>query len=300
MPYAVALTLLLGACVSEPEIPTGLGDPVPAAEGVCGLLATADIEVALNRPIRGGLSQVPDRAQSQTDRQGAPAPPQTTGPTPSPPGAGSQGAALSGPSGPTASPLGSDGRDVPTPPRRTGSTPTLAVGGQSARPPPQAQGSRAGGSVRPLLPGMEMCAAGTAEAGATWGLIQEPQGQATLKDLFRDYADWHAPFLEPAEVAGHEALWDPHRNTVVVLTDGAIVGIRLLMPEEGEDDGETEGAPGGQEDDRDGRTGDDRGTADERTVGGEPAGTPSPAPQTSALPLRRRALDLAAKALRRL
>lgn len=50
---AVVMLWLAAGCTLDPEIPQGLPDPVAAGEGICGLLAVEEIEVALNRPVSG-------------------------------------------------------------------------------------------------------------------------------------------------------------------------------------------------------------------------------------------------------
>lgn len=156
------LLLCLGAvgCISQPEIPTGLGDPAPAGHGACGLLTVAEIEVALNTPLSG--------AQSTADRQ-----------------------------------------------------PSPAV--DAASPQPSPADDAATGAVRPTMPGMRMCAIGNAAAGATWGLLTDG-----AEDAFARYTQWHEPYLEPAEVDGHRAVWDPGLDTIVALGGDAVIAVTLF------------------------------------------------------------------------
>lgn len=197
---------LAAGCTLDPEIPWGLPDPVAAGTGVCGLLSVEEIEVALNRPLTGARGG------------GGTSPDSTRTPEDAEP---------------------QEATDAPGGDEAPEETATL---GNS----PGGEGEDGGpGSVRPILPGMRMCALGT-QAGVDWGLLGDGAEESSAADDFRRYTGWHAEYLEPVSVERGEAFWDQRLRTLVALTDGHVVGIRLVpadpTAEEGEQQAEEAGS----------------------------------------------------------
>lgn len=182
--------------------------------------------------------------------------------------------------------------DTAPPPAETQIPDGSAPGGDGE--PGRASAPAAGG-LRPILPGMRMCALGPGgRAGVAWGALahrpaddrpdedsnpedgaedDSAEGDGSAEDdaaeeAFRRYRDWHAPYVEPVAVDGGEATWDEALRTLVVFADDRVVGVRLPAPDPDTDE-------------------------DQEDEGDAPAEEPDDA-------MRDRALDLALRALRRL
>lgn len=174
---AVVLVGLVSACAPSVDLPRGLADPTAADadDGVCGLLAVEEVEVAVNRPLA-------DTAAGDDAR--------------------------------------GDG-GVPTP---------------VAAAPETASSAGTAGSPGALLPGMTMCALGAPPAGAAWGVVADEPARR-----YRRYVRWHADYVEPTTVAGHEAVWDAALATLLVRTDDVVFGLTLTVADPPLAAGETEG-----------------------------------------------------------
>lgn len=216
-----AVWLVGTACTPHAEVPRGLGDPIVAgeADGVCGLLAVEEVEVAVNRSLAG--TQTGDTPAGGATAEAANGP--------SEPGEG--GAAQEAANQEAAA--DDDGEDTSAEPDR-GNAPVSPDAGDA--PAPARRGQANGPS--PLLPGMEMCGLGSPGAGAAWGVLTE-----SAEGQYRRYAQWHEQYLEPVTVGGHEAVWDPALRTLLVLAgDDVAFGLTLTADDPVLADGEDEAA----------------------------------------------------------
>lgn len=220
----IAVWLVGTACTPDAEVPRGLGDPIVAgeADGVCGLLAVEEVEVAVNRSLAGTqTADTPvDGANAETGTAEAANGTSEPGEGGAAQEAANEEAAAADDSEDTAEepdgsdpPVGPDSDDAPAPARR----------GQADGP-------------SPLLPGMEMCGLGSPRAGAAWGLLTE-----SAEEQYRRYGQWHEQYLESVKVDGHEAMWDPTLRTLLVLAgDDVAFGLTLTAEDpvlaEGEDE----------------------------------------------------------------
>lgn len=209
---AIVGMLTLVGCTAEPDIPSGLGDPVTQGDGLCGLLTSNEIEVALNtsldgEPVGGKLDELAasrDGDADDDDEEGADS---ETDPDPS------ETAEMAGPDA-------DEGTDeVEVVELRDYIDPGFWPD------PPADDPSARGAWGRPMLPDMVMCEASADEARVAWGVLTED-----AEARFGRYRDWHADYVEEVAIADYDAVWDPGLRTVVVLADDAAVGLWLTAP----------------------------------------------------------------------
>lgn len=250
------LCLTAWGCTGSVEPPGRLGDPAAiAGEGVCGLLAEEELELALNAPLRAGSGQASPGFSPSAD---GPA----VGQSPQQSAASGEGVAPS-----------PDAVEAPG-------------GGRAGDAP------AGGGGPRPVVAGMDMCARdGQDGARAAWGVLTEAdqsdeqekaQGQdeaggrqdedegdtgsgqpaSQTQDrqdeeadrsagaLFQRYVDWHGDYLHRVDVDGHAAVWDPRLRTLLVRAGERLVGVSLTVPNPpvGETDEDDDGDADGDQD----------------------------------------------------
>lgn len=210
---AFAVCLVGLGCTPSAEVPRGLPDPIAEGhgEGACRLLAVEEVEVAVNRSLAG------TRTANTREGETAAAETETAGVANGTrdPDADPDDAAPAAAAEPDAAPTADADPDDPARPPRRG---------------------RADGPS-PLLPGMEMCGLGSPTAGAAWGVLT-----GSAEEQYRRYVQWHEDYVEPLEVDGHEAVWDPSLRTLLVLADGVAFGITLTADDPVLADHEDEGA----------------------------------------------------------
>lgn len=174
----------------------------------------------------------------------------------------------------------------------------IAAGGRPGRPEtvtaqsPTAQPAGQTGSEwgKPrLLPGMEMCRAGSREGHILWGAVAADDSNEPLEEVFASYREWHGDDLEGLRVDGYDALWDEELRTLVVLGDEHAVGIQLTIPDPPVDRGEEDSDNGGEKDDGHGKG-----------EGRESLELKRHLDEDEAAYLREQAAELASRALRRL
>lgn len=196
-----AVCLVASGCSPSVEPPLRLGDPKATfGEGVCGLLADEELEIALNAPVRGGGGGGTTEADSDTQTR---------------PGA-----------------VESEGDS-----EERGTAPEEAAGEEEDLGDPDEAGSVAPiqsqyQGPRPILPGMDMCSRGSDEARAAWGVraeSEDAESDESLEELFQRYEDWHDDYLEGVSVEGHDALWDERLGTLVVLAGDHLIGVSLTV-----------------------------------------------------------------------
>lgn len=218
--------LAAAGCTLDPEVPQGLTDPVAAGEGVCGLLAIEEIEVALNRPLAGTARQ-----KSGVDAPADVAQPPAETATP---GVGERGGA--------GDPLQATAPDGVRP-----ILPGMRMCSLGA-----ADSAGVAWGVVPYGPPEDRTDAGSAEddpRDEAGGADRDGSEGDAAADAFRRYARWHAPYVEPVPVEGAEATWDEALRTLVVFTDDRVVGVRLPAPPDSEADDDQEDAAAGDDDD---------------------------------------------------
>lgn len=216
------LCLALTACAPEVEVPRGMPDSVAVdeGEGACRLLAVEEVEVAVNRPLAGTQTSAPgDDERSDEPDSGSEEETDSTEPDAATPRDGAP---------PEDAPEG----EPPPEEARGGETPFENAPQPDGAPPSEGQPEggdevtdpRTGGSgtVRPLLPGMEMCSLGSPRAGAVWGVLD-----GSSESRYERYTEWHADYLDSAPVEDHEGVWDPSLRTLLVWTGDEVFGITL-------------------------------------------------------------------------
>lgn len=206
---AVAAVLMVAVgCSPGAEVPRGLGDPrALSGEGVCGLVDVGELELAVNASIRDVSSAGP----SQPEAAG-----------------GADERELS-----SDSDLPGDGELPDDADLRGGGPPgDVELPDEAAA----AASTRSGRGARPLLAGMDMCHAGSPDAGAVWGVVTD-DAEAT----FERYSDWHDDYTTSTRVEGHPAVWDRQLRTLVVHADEVTFALSLsadnpvLVEDEDED-----------------------------------------------------------------
>lgn len=107
----------------------------------------------------------------------------------------------------------------------------------------EAAGAAAPGfASRPIVAGMDMCARSPrdGDASVAWGVLTDPppapdgaerDTDRSVADVFDDYAEWHRRYLDDADVAGHDAVWDQRLGILLVRGDGRLVAVSLAVPD---------------------------------------------------------------------
>lgn len=91
--------------------------------------------------------------------------------------------------------------------------------------------SKATDDIRPVLPGMQMCAVGSSSIGVAWGLLTA-SGNDDAADLFHRYVRWNADYVKTVKVTHAEAVWDVRLGTLVAVRDNRVVAVRMTGSDE--------------------------------------------------------------------
>lgn len=224
----VGCLVVLVACNPTAEPPQRLGDPqTTGGDGVCGLLVEEELETALNAPLDAGgqLSAADGPSGDGNAAEGA---------------GGGEGALTEG-----AEPGALSPPQTGTP--RTAQSDDADMANTSDGPPAAANARE----PRPLVAGMDMCARGSGDARAAWGVLSGPddseqeedaaddeqpdeaaegEGNNSADEAFKRYMDWHGDYLEGVGVDGYDAVWDARLQTLLVHADNRLVGVSLTVP----------------------------------------------------------------------
>ncbi|MGI8425501.1 MAG: hypothetical protein ACR2M4_02675 [Actinomycetota bacterium] len=77
---------------------------------------------------------------------------------------------------------------------------------------------------RPVLAGMQMCAAGSQGSSAAWGVLKK-----AVTTRLKEYERINQGYLEDVRVNGRPASWDRRMGTLVVRAEDMAIGVRLRV-----------------------------------------------------------------------